>query len=190
MTTQYDEYGQIDRLYNGVKKMQRDCGNPFSNNHRTCLTQKELMADLDNILYVYLDHTEYDLYAEVVMGESKPTVLRDYAVVAFLDSKKRVDLAENAIRKMSFSLELQLSMCRDLASIRPAHLAPKFFYVCGESDFVMIEIDIYTGKELRRETITADMTTDRNWLPVWSKLGICNLRENLKKWLKNKKNLV
>lgn len=162
-----------------VRKRMDGRGDAWALAHREGLGPCFNMNDLDTVIgfMAYGINSSETLFAEYVPDAyaNKGKMVRRFAVVALFDRKR----SERAITASDVSTSFYLYLSRALGTQQPK--PPRFFYVIGGDlpPWSMREVDINTGN-LASSIVTIKSLENQEWLAVWDRLGLLNLRRELR----------
>ena len=167
---------------NGVKPRADGKGDGWANAHREQLGPDYHCQDIDGYFgfCAWGANSGDRLFMEHVPDGFKNAnnLIREYAVVALFDRKSTTSAArcDRNIKSTSFYLWL----CRNLSMAQPFPV--RFFWVIGKDNppWMMQELSIETGEE-KEDMITLDKP---DWRSIWDTIGLTDLRNSLKKWLR------
>jgi hypothetical protein len=167
---------------NGVAVRRDGSGDAWANMHRDRAGRGAYLTDIDRTVRVVVEQecVEDIAFDEYVCDpfENKDSFQRNFAVLARIDRKRNVTIAENEIRRQSLSLKKNCHDCRVFRE-RQGGLGGRFFYVCGEDPpFTYIEVSIFSGEKILDVVVDAD-----TWIPVLTAAGMEDERRKLERWL-------
>ena len=154
-------------------------GDKWANSHRD-LGPTFNMTDVDGLIGLvgFAANTGDRLFVEYIPDNyvNRASSIRQFSWVALFDRKISEQCATS--EKNAICTAFYLHACRTFAEFQPK--PPRFYWVIGSDipPWTMIDVDIYTGKELGRQIITG-----QNWRDVWQAFGLENLRTELRQWI-------
>ena len=104
---------------------------------------------------------------------------RQIAMVALIDRKTSLAAARDPRNRYCY--QIYGHMCRSLSARQPVEAA--FLVVSGTTTapWICIRVDPWSGREICLVTIGENSQTE--WLKAWEKLGLIEIRKQLKSWL-------
>jgi hypothetical protein len=173
------------RDQNGVAIRRDGGGDAWANMHRDNAGRGAYLTDIDRTVRLVVEQecAEDRVFDEYVCDPfaNRDSFQRNFAVLARLDRKRIIEVAEKEIRRQSLSLKKNCHDCRVFRE-RQGGLGGRFFYVCGEDPpFTYIEVDIFSGEKILVALVDAE-----NWIPVLTSAGMEDERKNLERWLLDK----
>lgn len=165
---------------NGVKPRYDKKGDQWAAMHRN-LGPTFNMHDVDAVMghVSFAENTGDRFFLEYVPDsyQNRYDRVRKFGAVAFFDRKSSLEFALSA--KNTLSISFYLWLARAAAVEQP--VAPLFFFVVGEQrpPWSLHEVDIYTGELTGKSA----MVGAGSWSAMWSNLGICAVRDQLRRWI-------
>lgn len=165
---------------NSVRQRIREGGDAWAEQHRRNLPKECYFQDIDGMLGItsFYSSTADKCFVEYEPDDyaNRGKTIRSFGVVGMFDRKS----TESAVLydRNVLTRSLYLWQCRVFADHQG--IAPKFFYVIGESKspWLMMELDINTG-----DKVNEFLLEDQSWAEMWEAVGLMDLRNQIHAWL-------
>jgi hypothetical protein len=170
------------RTPNGVAIRRDGKGDSWANDHRR-LGQGWNMRDEDETHRCVweIDRRENGRFLEIVFDsfENRGKLIRKCGTLCRVDRKASVGRAEQEIEAGAVTIAHMLQECRNDRAMQDG-IGGRAFLACGKNyPYTYIELDPFSGKELRRE-ILPDKS---GWHDLYKMLDLVSEKDNLERWL-------